>query len=151
MSPKVSKFLPHFSLNFDYFLSQNCIRKLYNTTICPNFAIVGHFRPQWTIFLSFLLIWLSPRRESPPPLPPSDSVPDGGKSSLKISPPPIKKKICEEFGKKKESVLSFSCMESWFEVWWWGGVSHCEAKQVHRKKKKDQQRQMKWLKKVKIL
>ena len=43
LSPKISIILPHFSLNFDYFLAQNCIRKLYlNTTICSNFAVGGH-------------------------------------------------------------------------------------------------------------
>ena len=29
LSPKIPKILPHFALNFDYFLVQNCIRKLY--------------------------------------------------------------------------------------------------------------------------
>ena len=37
LSPKTSKILPNFSLNFDYFLAQNCIRKLYFT---PKFALI---------------------------------------------------------------------------------------------------------------
>ena len=43
MSPKISKLLPHFSLNFDYFLAQNCIRKLYFMLKAPNFAVGGIF------------------------------------------------------------------------------------------------------------
>ena len=96
--PKKFKSFTHFSLNFDYFLAQNCIRKLYfmlktPNKICSNFAVRGHFWPQWTIF------------QSPPPichltpslmrvLPSSDSVPDASppliwlrpKRRLKITP-----------------------------------------------------------------
>ena len=40
LSPKIWKFLPHFSLNFDYFLAQNCIRKLYFMLKTPKFALI---------------------------------------------------------------------------------------------------------------
>ena len=89
LSPQLSfapknfkKFLPHFSLKFDYFLAQNCIRKLYfmlkNTKICSNFAVGGHFWPQRTIFPS------PPSSDSVPNVnPPSDSIPES-------KPPPKK-------------------------------------------------------------
>ena len=38
LSPKISKILPNFSLNFDYFLAQNCTRKLYFMLKTPKFA-----------------------------------------------------------------------------------------------------------------
>ena len=81
------KFPSIFFSIFDYFLAQNCIRKLYfmlkNTKICSNFA-VGTFWPQHTIFPS------PPSSDSVlDAIPPSDSVPDGDrKSSPKASPPP---------------------------------------------------------------
>ena len=86
---KFQKFYLIFSLNFDYFLAQNCIRKLYfmlkNTKICSNFAVGGHFWPQRTIFLS-------------PPMwvPPSDSVPNRDRKIVPKSKFPPKKKICEK-------------------------------------------------------
>ena len=53
LCPKMSKMLPHSSLNFGYFLAQNCIRKLYfmlkTPKFCSNFAVGKHFWPQWTI------------------------------------------------------------------------------------------------------
>ena len=36
--PKFQKILPNFSLNFDYFSAQNCIRKLYFMLKTPKFA-----------------------------------------------------------------------------------------------------------------
>ena len=40
LSLKISKILPNFSLNFDYFLAQNCIRKLYFMLKTPKFALI---------------------------------------------------------------------------------------------------------------
>ena len=73
LSLKISKILPHFSLNFNYFLAQNCIRKLYFMLKTPkfdsNFAVGGIFGLSGQSFQV-------------------DSVPDGDrKSSLKASSP----------------------------------------------------------------
>ena len=39
LSPKISKILPHFPLNFDYFSAQNSIRKLYFMLKIPTFVL----------------------------------------------------------------------------------------------------------------
>ena len=68
---KFQKFYLIFLLIFDYFLAQNCIRKLYPMLKTPKFALIllkGEFWSQRTIF--------------PSPPPSSDSIPDA-------SPPPI--------------------------------------------------------------
>ena len=63
LSPNISKISPNFSLNFDYFLPQNCIRKpfflCFNTKICSNFAAGGIFGLSGQFF------------QVPPHLPPS--------------------------------------------------------------------------------
>ena len=92
LSPKISKIPTNFSLNFDYFLAQNCIRKSYFKLKTPKFVLIccrGHFWPQRTIFPSPLLTWLCPRCKSP--LTPSQR---GSKSSLKASTP--HQKFCEK-------------------------------------------------------
>ena len=38
--PQISKILPHFSLKFDYFWAQNCIRKLYFMLKTSKFALI---------------------------------------------------------------------------------------------------------------
>ena len=49
LSPKISKNVPHFSLNFGFFLAQNCIRKLYFMLKTPKllygsiFGLSGQF------------------------------------------------------------------------------------------------------------
>ena len=89
LSLKISKILPHFSLNFDYFLAQNCIRKLYYMLKTPKFALIlqweGAFLASSDNFSKSPFIRLS--CESPP----SDSVPNGDqKLSPKASSPPTK-------------------------------------------------------------
>ena len=94
LSPKIYKILPHFALNCDYFLAQNCFRSsilcLKHQNFCSNFSGGGIFGLSRQFF-QVPLIWLCPWRESPP----SDSVPEGDqKSSLKASPP--HRKFCEK-------------------------------------------------------
>ena len=48
LSPKISKISPHFSLNFDYFLGQNCIRKLYFMLKTPKFALILRWGHSWS-------------------------------------------------------------------------------------------------------
>ena len=40
LSPKISNILPNFSLNFDYFLAQNCTRKWYFMLKTLKFALI---------------------------------------------------------------------------------------------------------------
>ena len=90
LSPKISKMLPHFSLNFDYFLAQDCIRKVYFMLLTPKFALIllqGVFWPQQKLFQVYLHMTPSPTWGPPPP---SDSVPD-------MSPPIW---LCPQHGPK---------------------------------------------------
>ena len=83
--PKNFKNFTSFSLNFDYFLAQNCIRKCYfmlkNTKICWIFCCRRAFLASAD---KSPLIWLCPRRESPLLTP---SLTGTEKSSPKASPP----------------------------------------------------------------
>ena len=95
LSQKISKILPHFSLNFDYFLAQTWNRKLFLMLKTPKFALSW---PQQTIFSSPLSSDSLPDAISPPPtrFPPPDAIPPpiwlrprrDRKSSPKASPPP---------------------------------------------------------------
>ena len=72
MSPRVfpPNILPHFSLNFDFFLPQNCIRKLYFMLQTSKFAVIlvwgGILGLSWQFF-QVPLIWFHPWHKSPPP------------------------------------------------------------------------------------
>ena len=80
LSPKISKILPHFSLNFDYFSAQNCIRKLY-------FVLKTKF--------ALILLWggIFGSANNFSKSPPSDSVADGDQKSSPQSKPP-RPKFC---------------------------------------------------------
>ena len=77
---KLQKFYLILLSTFDYFLAQNCIRKLYFMLmlLCSNFAAGGIFGLSGQYF-QVPPIWLRPDA-SPPPC---DSVPDGDR---KLSP-----------------------------------------------------------------
>ena len=71
LSLKISKISTHFSLNFVYFLAQNCIRKLYFMLKTPKFALIllgGYFGLQQTIFPSPLSSDSITDASSPPPI-----------------------------------------------------------------------------------
>ena len=105
--PKISKIVPHFSLNFDYFLAQNC-RKFYFmfkiTKVYSDFAGGGAFLGSADNFFQVIPhLTLSPTQVSP-----SGSIPDGDrKSSPKASPP--HQKFCE----KKNS--GCHCVTKWHD------------------------------------
>ena len=99
--PQKFLILPHFSLNFDYFIAQNCIRKFYfklkTQKNCSNFA-VGAFLASANIF---------------PSPPSSDSVSDTSPPphltpSLKASPPPTKNFVKNPDSKPKTKKEHFT-------------------------------------------
>ena len=84
--PKISKILPHFSLNFDLFELKTALESFIlclKHTICSNFAVGGIFGCSGQFFQVQPHSTLSLMR-----VPPSDYVPNGNrKSSSKTSPP----------------------------------------------------------------
>ena len=88
LSLKNSQTLPHFSLNFGYFLAQNCIRKLYFMLKTPKFALIFGLSGQ------FFLVphHLSPSPMWTPHLSPSRTGTE--KSSRKQVPP--NQKFCDK-------------------------------------------------------
>ena len=84
----MSKILPHISLNFDYFLAQNWIRKLCFMLKAPKFVLMlltgGAFWPQLTIFQVPLHPTPSPMRVPPNQAP---RLRRGPKHSQKQVPP----------------------------------------------------------------
>ena len=121
--PENFKHFTSFSLNFDYFLAQNCIRKLYFMLKTPKIALFcwgGYFWPQRKFFQD-PLIWLCPRRESPP----SDSIPNGDrKLSPKASPPPPPKILWKTLGYNRNptGIVATACL--WLTQFKFPGMQH---------------------------
>ena len=68
---KFTSFFSHFWLLFSSKLQQKALFYAWNTKICSNFAVGGHFWPQRTIFPSFPHLTQSSTRVLPPHLTPS--------------------------------------------------------------------------------